>query len=198
MSEIVHFSLAGVTRSERFDLSVGTFTLGRAEDNRMVVDDGSVSSHHAEVTVSEIGEVTVRDLGSTNGTFLRGGLVREVGLRDGDEIVFGEAAFRLEARLVKIAIPEVSFRGEERAPTREDGTPLCYRHLELEASARCQQCERTHCGDCLKTLGVKGRQRISLCPDCSGRCEPIVLAERQKKGSLLKGILAQTIKLLKR
>ncbi len=64
-------------------------TVGRLVDNDVTLDDGSVSGRHAEVDLS--GDVAVlRDLGSTNGTFLNGEQVTgEAALREGDEIYFG-------------------------------------------------------------------------------------------------------------
>ncbi len=64
-------------------------TIGRLVDNDVTLDDGSVSGRHAEVDLG--GDVAVlRDLGSTNGTFLNGEQVTgEAALREGDEIYFG-------------------------------------------------------------------------------------------------------------
>ena len=64
-------------------------TVGRLGDNDVQLDEGSVSSHHAEIEVGEAGAV-LRDLGSTNGTFLNGEQVTgEVAIHEGDEIYFG-------------------------------------------------------------------------------------------------------------
>lgn len=48
--------------------------LGRADDDNDVVltNQPTVSRHHAELTVAESGEVSVRDLGSHNGTHVNG------------------------------------------------------------------------------------------------------------------------------
>lgn len=63
-------------------------TIGRAEDNMVVLDDASVSGHHAEIEQTESGLV-VRDLGSTNGTKVNGMAVTEAVLNDGDQLCFG-------------------------------------------------------------------------------------------------------------
>jgi pSer/pThr/pTyr-binding forkhead associated (FHA) protein len=64
-------------------------TVGRLGDNDVQLDEGSVSSRHAEIEVGEGGGV-LRDLDSTNGTFLNGEQVTgEVALNEGDEIYFG-------------------------------------------------------------------------------------------------------------
>ena len=49
--------------------SSGRVTLGRADDCDVVIDDVSVSRHHAEIDVGP--PPTIRDLGSANGTHIR-------------------------------------------------------------------------------------------------------------------------------
>jgi adenylate cyclase len=55
-----------------------------------------VSRHHADLVVGE-GGVTVRDVGSSNGTFVNGVKVDEGFAVPGDTVTFGKVAFRLEA-----------------------------------------------------------------------------------------------------
>lgn len=70
------------------DLVGQKLTVGRLGDNDLQLDDASVSSHHAEIEAGD--GVVLRDLGSTNGTFLNGEAVSgEVALQEGDEIYFG-------------------------------------------------------------------------------------------------------------
>ena len=45
-------------------------TIGKANDNEYVVNDPSVSRHHAQLTYEEEGHWILEDLGSTNGTFV--------------------------------------------------------------------------------------------------------------------------------
>ena len=68
-------------------ISVKT-TIGRAPDNTIVVNDGEVSSHHAEITASHDG-FRLRDVGSANGTRVNGQPVVDVYLNVGDEIGVG-------------------------------------------------------------------------------------------------------------
>lgn len=64
-------------------------TVGRLGDNDVQLDEASVSSRHAEIEIGEAGAV-LRDLDSTNGTFLNGEQVTgEVAIQEGDEIYFG-------------------------------------------------------------------------------------------------------------
>jgi hypothetical protein len=62
--------------------------IGRQSDNDLVIVDPGVSRHHAEV-INTNGSCTLRDLGSTNGTFVNGSVVGEHALRDGDRISLG-------------------------------------------------------------------------------------------------------------
>jgi pSer/pThr/pTyr-binding forkhead associated (FHA) protein len=70
--------------------SVGEkFTVGRLGDNDIALDEVSVSSRHAEI-VAQDGGALLRDLDSTNGTFLNGEQVTgEHPLNEGDEVYFG-------------------------------------------------------------------------------------------------------------
>lgn len=45
-------------------------TIGKANDNEYVVNDPSVSRHHAQLTYEKEGHWILEDLGSTNGTFV--------------------------------------------------------------------------------------------------------------------------------
>ncbi|MFZ5476252.1 MAG: FHA domain-containing protein [Myxococcota bacterium] len=65
--------------------------VGRHLDNTLVLADEDVSGHHAVVVASPTGPL-VRDLRSTNGTFVNGVRVAdEAPLRDGDEVRLGAA-----------------------------------------------------------------------------------------------------------
>lgn len=70
--------------------AVDRVTIGRTDENDVVVEQGSVSRQHAEV-VRRGGEWLLRDLGSTNGTWLRGEAVDEQSLQDGDAFRVGRA-----------------------------------------------------------------------------------------------------------
>lgn len=73
----------------------GTARIGRGDENDVVLADPSVSRAHARLDASEAGAV-VRDLDSTNGTFVNGRRVVTAELRDGDELTFGNTRMRFE------------------------------------------------------------------------------------------------------
>jgi hypothetical protein len=72
-------------------------TLGRSSDCDVVVGERSVSRYHAELRHDAPDRWTVRDLDSTNGTWLNGARVREAVIRRGDELWLG--GLRMELRL---------------------------------------------------------------------------------------------------
>ena len=72
----------------------GVFTVGRRPGNSLQVTDGSVSGKHAEIVVSAAG-VTIRDLGSTNGTLVGGQKVSESGLQHLGRFALGAVEFTL-------------------------------------------------------------------------------------------------------
>jgi hypothetical protein len=81
-----------------FDLPEGLYIVGREEDLPIALpNESSVSRRHAEI-VSSGGVVTVRDLGSTNGTYINAKKVEdEATLKNGDVVQFGAVRFRYEA-----------------------------------------------------------------------------------------------------
>ena len=80
------------------DLVDELITLGRVSDNMIQVEDGSVSSRHAQLALAGNGNYQLQDLGSTNGTQVNGAPVTDVVLRHGDRVRFGqiEAAYYSE------------------------------------------------------------------------------------------------------
>ncbi|HEY5041022.1 MAG TPA: FHA domain-containing protein [Verrucomicrobiae bacterium] len=78
-----------------FDLNVERTTVGRLEDNAFQIADGSVSSHHAEILVRG-DEVVVKDLNSTNGTFINNEKITETVLKPGQTLRFGQVELKID------------------------------------------------------------------------------------------------------
>jgi pSer/pThr/pTyr-binding forkhead associated (FHA) protein len=74
--------------SGEVELSSERMSIGRADDNAIVIADGSVSSHHGEVAF-EGGAWVLTDLGSTNGTKVSGNRVDRVELASGSSFTLG-------------------------------------------------------------------------------------------------------------
>ncbi len=77
------------------ELKADKTTIGRLEDNAFQIAEPSVSSHHCEVLVKG-SDVLVRDLDSTNGTYIGGEKVSEKNLKPGQILRLGQVEMRLE------------------------------------------------------------------------------------------------------
>ncbi len=73
-----------------------TITVGRMKENTFVLDNHSVSLVHARITRKD-GEFFLKDLNSTNGTWVNGQPVREARLQPGDEVRFADVSGRFDA-----------------------------------------------------------------------------------------------------
>jgi EAL domain-containing protein (putative c-di-GMP-specific phosphodiesterase class I) len=71
------------------------FTVGRRPDASLSIPSPTVSREHAELTVVERG-MLLRDLGSTNGTFVNGVRIQQpCTVKHGDLLQFGQVVFRV-------------------------------------------------------------------------------------------------------
>ena len=72
-----------------YELAVAVTTIGRHPDNVVQILDRIVSKEHAQVIRQPTGRYLYRDLGSLNGSFMKGERVGEHLLGEGDEITLG-------------------------------------------------------------------------------------------------------------
>lgn len=77
--------------SVKFGLNGQVFTIGRAENNDIVLRDGSSSSHHAVLKLTDCGDFSISDLESTNHTKVNGQIVSSLTLMNGDVLQMGES-----------------------------------------------------------------------------------------------------------
>jgi len=75
-----------------------SITVGRAGCAVSLGDDPYLSQAHAEIVLDGSGQATLRDLGSSNGTFLRIAPGSEAPLKDGDVVRMGREVLRVEIR----------------------------------------------------------------------------------------------------
>jgi pSer/pThr/pTyr-binding forkhead associated (FHA) protein len=97
---------AGMT-GRTHDLKADKTTIGRVEDNQFQIAEPSVSSHHAEVLLRG-NEVIVKDLNSTNGTFINGEKITEAPLKPGQILRLGQVEIRLETDAAPTAPKKLS------------------------------------------------------------------------------------------
>jgi predicted component of type VI protein secretion system len=87
MAKLV-LSLNGVMQGE-YPLNKERISLGRKPDNDIQVDNLAVSGKHALV-ITILDDSFLEDLGSTNGTYVNGKLIKKHALRDGDVVGVGK------------------------------------------------------------------------------------------------------------
>ncbi|PIU58449.1 MAG: Fis family transcriptional regulator, partial [Deltaproteobacteria bacterium CG07_land_8_20_14_0_80_38_7] len=78
----------GPNRGKKFLLNKDSLTVGKRDTNDIVVNDSTVSREHLDISYKE-DRFLLRDLGSTNGTFINGTGVKEAYLVPGDQIKVG-------------------------------------------------------------------------------------------------------------
>jgi pSer/pThr/pTyr-binding forkhead associated (FHA) protein len=77
------------------ELKAEKTTIGRVEDNTFQIPEPSVSSHHCEILLRG-SDVVIKDLNSTNGTFINGEKVTETVIKPGQILRLGQIEMRLE------------------------------------------------------------------------------------------------------
>lgn len=119
------------------DLPQGSTTIGRAGDNSFPVSADSISGRHAEISVSG-NTFSIKDLQSTNGTFLNGAKITESPLSHGDKILFGRvsAVFLTEAA-TRPATPafQSSPQAQEEAPALPSPAQNSVRPVDFKNSS---------------------------------------------------------------
>lgn len=120
------------------ELKVDKTTIGRVEDNTFQIAEPSVSSHHCEVFLRG-SDVVVRDLNSTNGTFINGEKVTETVLKGGQVLRLGQIEMRLETDSTSSSAPSASAPATPPATTMPtpakkplDQTMVMQRGVSLE------------------------------------------------------------------
>ena len=87
---LVHVRSDG--KQQLVPLKAGKVVLGRENDCQVRIPSGQVSRHHCELNSCDTG-LQIRDLGSSNGTFVNGQKVEEAELAAGDVIGVGSMLF---------------------------------------------------------------------------------------------------------
>lgn len=85
----------GLGRMLEFEVEAQPFTIGRSAENHLALRSKRVSSRHAQLM--QVGDhLLLRDLNSTNGTYLQGRRIDTVTpVGDGDLVQFADCEFRL-------------------------------------------------------------------------------------------------------
>ena len=119
------------------ELNVDRTTIGRVEDNTFQITDPSVSSHHCEALLRGT-EVLIRDLNSTNGSFINDARITESVLKPGQTLRLGQVELKLEVEGVASApapaAPAATAPAPAPAPAKkvsESGTMVMSRGVSM-------------------------------------------------------------------
>ncbi|MGH7532034.1 MAG: FHA domain-containing protein, partial [Gemmatimonadales bacterium] len=132
------FRLVAVTSDQSFDCPPGrVFVLGRATGNDFAVPDPTISRRHAEIESTPAG-LHIKDLGSSNGTFINGAAISDQMATTKDTVTFGKVTFAVQtvnaaqsapAQVLSpmpggtIVRPVASLSGGGAALSNPDGSP---------------------------------------------------------------------------
>lgn len=112
------------------ELKVDKTTVGRVDDNTIPIAEASISSHHCEILLQGA-DVVVRDLNSTNGTFINGEKITESVLKPGQILRLGQVEMRLESEETSPA-PGAGKKMPDNTVVMQRGVSL----TDLEAGAQ--------------------------------------------------------------
>lgn len=110
--------VGGPSKGSSYPLKDGETSVGRVEGNDIVLSSQRVSKRHLVLVVSN-SEVTLKDAGSSNGTFVNGVLTKTKKLASGDRVSVGEFVLEL-TRVEKAATKAVSTMRQ----SRQGGMPV--------------------------------------------------------------------------
>ena len=115
---------------KQIPLEKGTVILGRGQDADIRMDDELVSRRHCAITFDGI-DVSVKDLGSTNGTFVDGSPVAESKLEDHNRLQIGKMVLKVD---FKDASEEAFDRELYEAATMDPLTKISNRRTFMDRS----------------------------------------------------------------
>lgn len=166
-------------------LGEGLNRVGRAPENEVRIEGPTVSACHCEIWLMR-DRILLRDLGSTNGTFVAGRPVSEVEIRPGNTVSFGGLEFvveRVEGAGASGAVVPDPAPGFPPAPRfMADGRLACANHVDKAAEHRCPKCGERFCGGCVRVLGRRGGRTHAYCPLCHAECVAELQAARPGAG----------------
>ena len=189
--------LTCLTVHQAIPLRPGFNQLGRNPTNHFRIGDSTVSSFHCEIVVSPE-QILVRDLNSTNGTFVDGRQIQECELTGGQILKIGSVEYRLDDLGVRVNIPQPKEVDTQiRSFLLPEGALPCVTHPEEVALWRCTVCTQTFCGECVREIRRKGGKPLRFCKSCRGQCEALPPIKSKKPKVSFLGRITQTIRIFR-
>src|SRR5437867_4846633 len=168
-------------------LKPGPNSLGRGLTNDFKIDVPSVSGSHCQVLVDH-GHVLIKDLGSTNGTYVNRSPVKEAVLEPGQIVHLGGVEMLFQSDLARLqSAPEappappppipVSVMMPPVAPSEgiAVGSHNCKFHPKTPARYFCHKCNKYFCELC-----VTSRAQHRTCRQCGAECTSIQVQSGRK------------------
>lgn len=151
----------GTGNAWEIPLLPGVFSIGRNPENNIPLEHPSISGEHCVLTVTDAG-VIVKDLGSTNGTFVNEARADETLLLPGQTLRLGDVALQLES------VPDQAPAVSPGKISSGAASTFCKIHPRVIAHFHCPRCGHSFCDLC-----VNMRQGRTFCRACSVECEPL-------------------------
>lgn len=106
-------AVAGKIRGQEFILNSGENTLGRDDSCDHTITIDGVSKKHMSISVTD-DVAYLKDLGSSNGTFVNGKIVKRATIKNGDKIALPDVIFQVVyVKEKKIVIKKVAAKEED-------------------------------------------------------------------------------------
>ena len=105
-----------VIESRRIDKD--KITIGRDDTNDIVLNNPTISREHSEINFSD-GIISIKDLGSANGTFINNVKMDEAVLDIGDEIIVGKYMIKLKSARSLDPELDLSFQRSEEGKSTD-------------------------------------------------------------------------------
>lgn len=112
------------------ELTAEKTSVGRLDDNAFVLAEPSVSSHHCEILLKGQ-EVVIKDLNSTNGTFINGEKITEATLKPGQTLRLGQIELKLDT-----PAPAAAAGSEKRKQDHTASAPQGVKLNDLEKAGK--------------------------------------------------------------
>src|SRR5437899_1434263 len=191
----------GTPSTWEIQLRPGTNLLGRGFANDFKIDDPSVSSSHCQIVVQN-GAAFIKDLGSTNGTYVNRTPVTETNLHPGQTIHLGgvEMIFQGDAPET-VTVTEPEFLAAPPLPPPITVTPnappapaatttasgQCKFHPRTAGRYLCNKCRHFFCELCVATRTVHGVQK-KFCRQCGAE---LIAAQVRMQRAVERGFFAR-------
>lgn len=149
------------------ELLPGVNRIGRTAENDIQLDEPSVSNTHCQILIDERG-ATLRDLGSSSGTFAGYQRVTEALLRHGQGVRVGSVQMIFEdVSPIKIVSPPAPPPAPEIDPATS--STCCPYHPTLIGKFICKGCHQWFCHTCVNERRVANKDMI-FCRRCGEEC----------------------------